>query len=225
LPHYSVTLDTTGLPDGDYLIQVNEGNHAYWIRDSAGGAIYAHVMTPARLRIGSGGQFPDVSTTDEEGPTDRIFWGHEVAGLRLGLQMKDQQLAWPVGSRIEARVVAENLTSEEIEFTTWWGLPPSHDISLFKDPNTPVDLDIRELTVFQNFNRTFRVPAGEQLELGTLAIDSRAEFENYEAGQPPRLIADPGTFRWEAAFNITRPDLPNWTTRLVTGRAYFDLTE
>jgi beta-lactamase regulating signal transducer with metallopeptidase domain len=225
LRSHSITLDTTGLPDGDYLVEANEGNHANWLCDSEGRASKELLVTSARLRIGGGGQFPDVSSTDEVGPVDRIFWGYDVAGLRLGIQMRNQQLEWPVGSRIEARIVAENLTDHEIEFTTSWGLPPSHDIRIFEDPDTPVALDIRELTVFQNFNRTFRVAAGEQVDVGTLAVDSRAEVENYEAGQPPRLVADEGTFRWEAAFNVTRTDLPNWTTRLATGRAYFDLTE
>ncbi len=230
---YLAELDTTGLPDGDYLIEANAGNHAYWIANEHGQASYDFHMAQCRLRIGEGGDPVDDPNSQLIPTDDQIWWGPDVAGLRLGMQMLDRQANWPVGSRIESVIYVMNSTDHDVTFDIWWELPSNLDMSVYaadeyvatrpSEEMTPIELDVRELIVFQDLTKRFTVPAGEMLELGHYFLDSRAEKEDFGAGQPPRLIAESGDYKWIGRLGFRRDDLDDFYCNMETGPAYFDL--
>ena len=231
---YRVTLDTAGLPPGEY--QVNIGA-VFWSPDPERENTHTSLgfRRPLSVTIGD----PAETTYAEPPPTPGVTWGEPVAGLAVGLKPLGGSTIGPVdveGTTVEGAVFAANLTKTPITFT--WDVPQTMD---WIQNVEGADGDYESL--HQIWFSGFRVPAtrsvtlkpGEVRALTGAAADTKRENArevtaapgpkirvqqektepNY--GDAPQLVTDGGDYRWFVSIEATRPEIPDLSLILTTG--------
>ena len=233
---YRVTLDTTGLPPGEYAVKIGG---VFWSPDPERENSHTSLSfrRPLSVTIGDPGE----TNWGKPPATPGVTWGEPVAGLAIGLQPLGGSTVGPVdeqGTTVEGTLFAANLTKTPITFT--WDVPQTMDWM-----QNVEGADGSHESLHQIWFSGFRVPAtrsvtlkpGEVRTLTGAVADTKRENAREVTAAPgpkiriqqvktefnyndaPQLVTDGGDYEWFVSIEATRPEIPDLSLILTTGGA------
>lgn len=226
---YRITVSTEGLIPGKYQVDTQP---AFWQtvdgQPNRGRGIGRRVPVDFSLGDPDSIRFtePPVAVTAE----DKIQWGERVAGLVVGMRFPEGRTNYRAGSVIQGEMFVCNVSDRTMEFeyeipslTDWnmsvqtadgnhvrldwvWfsGLRPRNTSTMTLNPG-----EQRQLTVVQPGNVLSSTPsAGEERPIGPV-LQILKEKNDFEYGNPKRLITSGGEYLLTAYLSIRQTNVPD----------------
>ena len=228
---YRVSLDTTGLPPGEYRVNVGA---VFWSPHPERENTHTSLSfrRPLSVTIGD----PAETAWAKPPATPGVTWGEPVAGVAVGLKQPNRFAVVPTGE-LTADLWVVNLTDDPIAFT--WDVPgPTYWMQNMQT------LDGAIVGFAQFFLSGIRVPVEQTVTLkpgepqaltGTVSVTKRGtvreatvvdgprvrivaeEPEPSRTDGRPSLVTAGGDYRWFVSIEATRPEIPDLSLILTTG--------
>lgn len=246
---YRASVDTTGLPPGEYHV---EARSAFWMTDPDDpnrGRGIPH-RKPIPLTLGDPATTQWTSPPESDDPQQAIHWGEPVAGLIVGMRLPNGRSLFSNTERIEPQLFLYNAAREAItvdyeipavitdwnlhledpterfgvvrlDYTWFTGIVPQISRRLTLEPGESQPLTGIEAPV------TIGRPRGETTSETRMiegpAIQVLPEKTEYQYGDPRRLITVSGDYVYHAAVSLHRPDIADLTLVASAGGIPFQV--